>query len=71
MYVNNKTKDLNSGDIGIFVYNGEAYCKKYYEEDNTKKLISLNPNQEKYSPINITNDTLEVQGKVIGRFHAD
>lgn len=66
-----KTKELNNDDIGIFFYDGEAYCKKYYEDKNIKKLISINPDQERYSPIVIENDTFEVQGKVIGRFHAD
>lgn len=66
-----KTKELNNDDIGIFFYDGEAYCKKYYEDNDIKKLISLNPDQERYSPIVIENDTFEVQGKVIGRFHAD
>lgn len=66
-----KTKELNNDDIGIFFYDGEAYCKKYYEDKDIKKLISLNPDQERYSPIVIENDTFEVQGKVIGRFHAD
>lgn len=71
VYVDTKTKDLSNDDIGIFFYDGEAYCKKYYEDNNIKKLISLNPDQERYSPIVIENDTFEVQGKVIGRFHAD
>lgn len=66
-----KTKELNNDDIGIFFYDGEAYCKKYYEDKNIKKLISLNPDQERYSPIVIENDRFEVQGRVIGRFHAD
>lgn len=71
VYVDNRTKDLINGDIGIFVYDGEAYCKRYYKENDIKKLISLNPDQEKYSPIIIKNNTLEVQGKVIGKFHTD
>lgn len=71
VYVDNKTKDLKNGDIGIFLYDGEAYCKEYYEESGIIKLISLNPNQEKYRPIIIKNDTFETRGKVIGKFHAD
>lgn len=31
-----KTKELNNDDIGIFFYDGEAYCKKYYEDKNIK-----------------------------------
>lgn len=71
VYVDNKTKDLNNGDIGIFLYDGEAYCKEYYKKDGTKKMISLNPDQEKYTPIVIENDSFEARGKVIGKFHAD
>lgn len=71
VYIDTKTKDLNNDDIGIFFYDGEAYCKKYYEDERIKKLISLNPDQERYSPIIIENNTFEVQGKVIGKFHAD
>lgn len=58
-------------DIGIFLYNGEAYCKKYYEKRGVKKLISLNPNQDKYTPIIIENESFVAQGVVIGKFHAD
>ena len=58
-------------DIGIFLYNGEAYCKKYYEKEGVKKLISLNSDQEKYAPIVIENDSFAAQGRVIGKFHAD
>lgn len=71
VYVDNKTKDLVSGDIGIFIYDGEAYCKEYHEENGVIKLVSLNPDQELYNPIVIENDSFEIQGKVIGKFHAD
>ncbi len=71
VYVDNKTKDLVSGDIGIFIYAGEAYCKEYHEENGVIKLVSLNPDQELYNPIVIENDSFEIQGKVIGKFHAD
>lgn len=71
VYVDNKTKDLNNGDIGIFIYDGEAYCKEYHEENGIIKLMSLNPDQEQYSPITIKNETFETRGKVIGKFHAD
>lgn len=56
-------------DIGVFTYNSETYCKKYYAIDGIEKLISLN---DSYEPI-IINNTLrfEKQGVVIGKFHAD
>lgn len=55
--------DLKSGEIGIFVLNGEAYCKKL-ETDGGIKLISLNPN---YKPIKVKYSyELRVIGKVVG-----
>lgn len=70
VYVTTK-EQVKHGDIGIFLYNREGFCKKYYEQDGVIKLISLNPDQEEYAPITIENDTLKCQGKVIGRFHTD
>lgn len=40
---------LESGDIGIFILNGEAFCKKL-DTENGLKLVSLN---SKYQPIKI------------------
>ena len=55
--------DLKPGEIGIFVLNGEAYCKKL-ETDGGIKLISLNPN---YKPIKVQYSyELRVIGKVVG-----
>ena len=55
--------DLNPGELGIFVLNGEAYCKKL-ETDGGIKLISLNPN---YKPIKVKYSyELRVIGKVVG-----
>lgn len=71
VYVDNEIKDLSNGDIGIFIYNSEAYCKEYHKEKDIIKLISLNSNQVLYNPIIIKNDSFEVRGKVIGKFHAD
>lgn len=56
-------QELKDGDIGIFVLNNEAYCKKL-ETNNGVKLISLNP---KYSPIQVNRECeLRVVGKVVG-----
>ena len=56
--------DLESGDIGIFTINGEAVCKKLYQNGDVCRLISLNP---KYAPIEITEDMdMRTYGKVIG-----
>lgn len=55
--------DLKPGEIGIFVLNGEAYCKKL-ETDGGIKLVSLNPN---YKPIKVKYSyELRVIGKVVG-----
>lgn len=68
IYVDDKKIPMH-GDIGVFTYNGETYCKKYYAIDGVEKLISLN---DLYKPIIIKNNfPFEKQGVVIGRFHAD
>ena len=55
---------LNNGEIGIFYYNGDAYCKKYYEGDGCIKLISLNPG---YEPIVVDMEKgFRIFGKVVG-----
>lgn len=55
---------LQNGEIGIFLYSGNAYCKKLSTEQGRVRLISLNP---QYSPIEIHEDQdFRVFGKVIG-----
>ena len=55
---------LNNGEIGIFYYNGDAYCKKYCEGDGCIKLISLNPG---YEPIEVDEEKgFRIFGKVVG-----
>ena len=55
---------LEPGDIGIFVLNGDAYCKKLGTDGGQTCLISLNG--EKYKPIDISeNDELRVLGRVV------
>lgn len=56
-------QELTSGDIGIFILNGEAYCKML-NTDNGVSLVSLNP---KYKPIKLTeNSDLRIVGRVVG-----
>ncbi len=51
------------GQIGIFVLNGEAYCKKLEYRSGSPCLFSFNPN---YSPIFIKpTDELRVIGRVL------
>ena len=55
---------IRSGEIGIFLYDGNAYCKKFSNEDGTVRLISLNP---RYAPVEIAPDReLRVFGRVVG-----
>ena len=55
---------IRSGEIGIFLYDGNAYCKKFSNEDGTVRLISLNP---RYTPVEIAPDReLRVFGRVVG-----
>ncbi|MBO4848895.1 MAG: helix-turn-helix domain-containing protein [Clostridia bacterium] len=57
------TTELASGDIGIFIYNGDSYCKKLDKSDGLR-LMSLNP---RYKPISIKYAyELRVVGKVVG-----
>lgn len=55
---------LNNGEIGIFYYNGDAYCKKYSENYGKVMLISLNPS---YDPLVINPELgFKIFGKVVG-----
>lgn len=69
-YINGQTvwvhsqETLNNGEIGIFYYDGDAYCKKYYEGDGCIKLISLNSS---YDPIVVDEKKeFRIFGKVVG-----
>lgn len=54
---------VQPGEVGIFVYGGEAYCKKLDYAGGRPCLVSLNP---KYSPIFIgPEDELRTVGKVL------
>lgn len=58
-------ENLSSGEIGIFVLNGNAYIKKLHDEPNGVFLVSLN---EKYAPIAVLEtDSLAIFGKVVGK----
>lgn len=54
---------LERGEIGIFVVNGDAYCKQF-GGGASKKLFSLNP---AYAPISVDAFTdFRILGKVVG-----
>jgi SOS-response transcriptional repressor LexA len=56
---------LGDGEIGIFGYDNNAYCKKLSLTTAGTKLISLNTD---YAPIEIPKDeVLHVFGKVVGK----
>ena len=55
---------LENGDIGVFIIDGEATCKKYHIENGQCYLVSLN---KKYKPIKINGESdIRIVGKVIG-----
>ncbi|MBQ8731758.1 MAG: helix-turn-helix domain-containing protein [Oscillospiraceae bacterium] len=55
---------LDDGDIGIFVLNGDSYCKRLMQTGSRARLVSLN---KRYSDIQIGEyDELYVVGKVVG-----
>jgi len=58
-----KNESLLSGDVGIFLLNGESLCKKLVTKGGKTYLHSLNP---KYLPIPVlATDELKAVGKVI------
>ncbi|GAB0248753.1 S24 family peptidase [Staphylococcus pseudintermedius] len=58
-----KTKQINSGQIGIFVIDGEAYLKKVFINEEGIRLVSLN---SKYPDLNFdSSHDIKVAGKVI------
>lgn len=57
-------QSIEHGEIGIFLYNGDAYCKQFCRDGDCVSLISLN---KEYAPITITeNSDFRVFGKVVG-----
>ncbi len=55
---------LYHGEIGLFSYNGESYCKMWDNKGGAPKLVSIN--SEKYPPIILKkSDRLITYGKVL------
>lgn len=55
---------IESGDVGIFVLNGEGFIKQLKKTEHHVKLISFNPN---YKPIPVSpEDSLRIVGHVLG-----
>lgn len=58
-----RQENINVGEIGIFILNGESLCKKYEYSDGLYTLVSIN---KKYRPIEILeSDDLRVVGRVL------
>lgn len=58
-----RSKEIKSGNIGVFILNGEAYIKKMVCDMDKCFLVSLNPS---YDPIEIKEgDNLRTVGKVL------
>jgi phage repressor protein C with HTH and peptisase S24 domain len=56
---------IESGEIGVFLHNGEGYLEKL----QGTKLVSLNP---EYPPMEIReNDSFYMAGKSVGRIETD
>ena len=57
---------LNSGQLGIFFYDGDTLFKKYSKNKKKETIISLNKSE--YPPVDIpSNRKLLIQGLVVGK----
>lgn len=62
VFVHQQT-ELEPGEIGIFTYNGESFCKMWDNRAGMAKLVSMN---KAYAPILLNaSDTLTIHGKVL------
>ena len=58
-----QTEQLEDGEIGIFYLDGNAYVKKFQNNENGTYLVSLN---KKYDPIPVTeNNSFNIFGRVL------
>ena len=56
---------IEIGEVGIFILDGEAYCKQLAFTDNKYFLRSFNP---EYSNIALTTQSIYTVGKVLGSY---
>ena len=62
-------QSLNGGEIGVFLYDGDVYCKELDIADGEIRLRSLNP---AYAPIRVKDeDTFRIFGKVVARWNTE
>lgn len=58
-----QTEQLEDGEIGIFYLDGNAYVKRFQNNENGTYLVSLN---KKYNPIPVTeNNSFKIFGRVL------
>ena len=58
-----QTEQLEDGEIGIFYLDGNAYVKKFQNNENGTYLVPLN---KKYNPIPVTeNNSFKIFGRVL------
>jgi len=60
-----RQSSIDVGDIGIFIYDGESYCKQLAYHDGAYYLRSLN---NKYGDITILSDSIYTIGRVIDSY---
>jgi len=60
-----RQSSIEVGEIGIFIYNGDAYCKQLVYKDGTYYLHSLN---SKYKDVPILGDSIYSVGKVLDSY---
>ena len=62
-------QSLNGGEIGVFLYDGDVYCKELDVADGEIRLRSLNP---AYAPIRVKDeDAFRIFGKVVARWNTE
>jgi SOS-response transcriptional repressor LexA len=58
-----RADEIGSGEVGIFLLNGESLCKKYVRQNGETRLESINP---RYAPIPVLEtDELKLVGTVV------
>ena len=57
-----KQDNLENGEIGAVLIDGNATLKKFYKKDNT---IILQAENDMYNPIILTNGNVKILGKLV------
>ena len=62
---------IEIGEIGVFIYDNEAYCKQLIYKDNKYYLHSFNVDSKKYPDIQVMSESVYTVGLVLDNFHED